>query len=127
MFAEPTCGRGNGGQVTSGMFIRGDGAAPKGLQMADLPAVHCARVLYKGSPDSLDATCAKLKDRLSAEGAKPTGEVVCLYWGTVRSPRPAPGAMPGPRAGAGARPAGGRGRGFGGGDGLYELQFTVEP
>ncbi len=90
---------GDGGQVTDGISSAATAAAPEGLEVADLPAVRCARVLYKGSPDSLADTCAKLKARLSADGAKPTGEVVCLYWGTVRGAMPAPGAMPGPRAG----------------------------
>jgi len=103
--------------VVSGIFVRGDGAAPEGLQIAELSASPCARVLYRGSPDSLAATCSKVREQLRTEGVKPTGEVVCLYWGTVRGPRPPAGA--GPAAGRG-------GFGFGRGDGLYELEFALK-
>ena len=115
-----------GGQVVSGVLVRGGGAAPEGLQISELPAGPCASVLFEGASDSLADTCAKLRERLGSEGLRPTGEVLCLYWGTVRRPRPAAGAMPGPAAGAG--PAAGRrgGFGFGGGDGLWELVFPLQ-
>ena len=92
--------RTDGSEVLSGILVRGVAAASEGWQMAELPAGRCARALYKGSAESLADTCVRLRDRLRAEGARPTGELRCLYWGS----------RPGPQTGGRGR-AGGSARG----------------
>jgi predicted esterase len=81
----------NAPEMLSGIYVRGAAGAPKGLQVAELPSGHCARVLYRGSPESLTDTVTKLQDQLRADGAHPTGELRCTYWSGLGRRGRAPG------------------------------------
>jgi len=87
-------------EVSAGILVRGAADVPERLHVTELPAARCARVLYRGPADSLADTCGRLREQLRAEGARPTGELRCLYWGT-------------------------RGR-RGASEGVWELVFTLE-